>query len=40
MKNKFAPVTAVSTDLLIKLEANTIKNLNEIRAELKKRGIK
>jgi hypothetical protein len=33
-------MAAIPTDLLLKLEANTIKNLKEIRAELRKRGIK
>jgi hypothetical protein len=40
MKNKFAPISAIPTDLLIKLEAHTVKNLKEIRAELRKRGVK
>jgi hypothetical protein len=40
MKNKFVPMAAIPTDLLVKLEANTIKNLREIRSELRKRGIR
>jgi hypothetical protein len=33
-------MAAIPTDLLLKLEANTIKNLKEIRAELRKRGVR
>jgi hypothetical protein len=40
IKNKFAPISAIPTDLLIKLEGHTIRNLKEIRAEMRKRGIK
>lgn len=42
MKNdKFTPpMAALSDDLLLRLEYHTAENLKEIRAEIKKRGLK
>jgi hypothetical protein len=40
MKNKVIPLAAISDDLLIKLEAQTIKNLKEIRVEKQRRKMK